>query len=210
MNDVNTIISEVDDQMDSVRYGAHNSGYSETSGLRVDFHDAVAKPWAEAAGAIRKLAKAQTDPDKMDAMADAVSNVMRTLNAAQQHAWVASNILEALKRGDTAQSIAKNMETAGVIDAGSLSHYLNNQRPQWESAQELGSTSRWITAHTSRIVLMMAKVLDRVLAVVATLVKVKPRIGMVLGLAPALDVSWDVDGVSAKELIDAILKGFHG
>ena len=54
----------------------------------------------------------------------------------------------------------------------------------------------------------MAKAPDRILAAVATLIKVKPHVEYPLGIVPALNVSWELGDASVKELVDAMVEGF--
>lgn len=175
--------------------------------LVVNFHDEVWKPWDEAAQSIIELGFAKTDDEKKRRTQDAIRNVVATVTKAQHQAWVAQNVLEGLKRGDSPKTIAQNMEWAGIIPSGTLTEELRHTGDE-EAARELAHTSHWITSRAGRVVLFMAKALDRILAAVATLIKVKPHVGVSLGIVPALNVSWELGDASVKELVDAMVEGF--
>lgn len=181
---------------------------SEVKSMSVRFHDAIGKSWLQAAQDMRELASATTVDKKKDSMQHAISQVIKTLNSAQRQIWVAHNVLEGLKRGENPLRIAMNMESAGVIESRTLTEDIKKINDDHVAASELAASSNWIIARATKVVLLMAKALDRILAVVATLIKIKPRVGVVLGVAPAVDVSWELGDASVKAVIDAMIKGF--
>jgi hypothetical protein len=210
VNELEDMAKGIDKHMQEMWTETANPSFTGKS-LVVGFHDDVSKPWVEAAQSIRQFGFAKTDDEKRLATQTAIRNVIVTVNKAQRHAWIAHNVLEGLKRGDSPKTIAQNMEWAGIVEPGTLTPEFaqtQNEQGTREAAHGLARSSKWITSRAGRVVLFMAEALDRILASVATLIRIKPRVGVSLGLVPALDVSWELGDTSVKELVDAMVKGF--
>jgi hypothetical protein len=207
MSDLEDTFDEVTGELEGMSSDISRSG-SEVKSMSVWFQDAIQKQWFDAANDIKKLASAKTEDERKRSMEHAISHVIKTLTSAQRQVWAAHNVLEGLKRGEKPLQIATNMESAGVIESRTLSEDIKKIKDDQVAASELATSSRWIIARATKVVLLMAKALDRILAVVATLIKIKPRVGIVLGVAPAVDVSWEIGDASIKDVIDAMIKGF--
>jgi len=176
--------------------------------LRGHFVDAVSEKWHEAGFHIQEMSRAARAEDKDSHARQAISAVIRTLSAAQREAWVAQNVLEGLKRGDSPTILASNMEVAGVIPQGYLSGALQADPQIAGQKMQLAESSHWILARAKKVLLLLAGILERILAAVAAFIHIEPRIGVGLGIVPTVDISWNAGAVSAKELIGAVVKGF--